>query len=109
MAVSTCSICKTELLDNLICCVGRCNKFFYYTCVGFSRTIFDGYKKVTGLRWQCTNCVDEFNGIWTKLDNLTDLMNEMKTMINLCGLVKSAIDSAFQEVVPMIHAKEAIN
>lgn len=109
MAVSTCSLCNTELLDNLICCAGRCNKFYHYTCVGFSRTIFDGYKKVNGLRWQCTNCIDEFNGICTKLDNLTYLVNEMKTMINLCGLVKSAVDSALQEFVPTINSKKATN
>lgn len=95
--MSSCSVCNTELLDNLICCAGRCKKFFHYTCVGFSRTIFDGYKKVSGLQWQCTNCIDHLDRIWIKLEELTTLVNDIKSTINLCGIVKSAINESISD------------
>lgn len=97
MTLSICTLCSTELLDNMIHCAGRCNKYFHYACAGFSRTSFDGYKKVSGLKWQCSECIDEFNRLWTKLDGLTDLVNEIKMMINLSGLVKSTIKDIFNE------------
>lgn len=108
MATNICSLCNTELLDNLISCSGRCNKFFHYTCVGISRSIFDGYKKINGLRWQCPDCINEFNGIWTKLDDLTTVVNEIKTMINLCGLVKSTISEALRDHDSIIRSSDNI-
>lgn len=106
MATNMCSVCNTELLDNLIFCYGRCNKFFHYTCIGMSRTIFDGYKKVEGLRWQCPDCINEFNGIWAKLDDLTTLVNEIKTTINLYGMVKSAIGEVLRDKNFADHSSE---
>lgn len=98
--MSLCTECNTELLDNLIQCAGRCYKYFHYTCVGISRTIFDGYKKVPGLKWQCSACMDEFNHLSRKLDDLTALVNEMKSSINLYGLVKSTIVDVFKDGLP---------
>lgn len=65
-----------------------------------TRTTFDGFKKVNGLRWQCEQCIDDYTGIWTKLDELTSVVNEIKSLINLCGLVKSAISEAFRDHGP---------
>lgn len=96
MATNLCSICNTELIDQLICCSGRCKLYYHYTCIGMSRTIFDGFKKVCGLRWHCTNCTNEFEGIWTKLDDLAVAVNDIKSMITLTGLVKAAVDDAFK-------------
>lgn len=101
MATQTCSLCNTELLDNLIYCAGRCNKYYHYTCAGFSRNFFDGYKRVPGLKWQCSKCIDDFNGIWTKLEDLTTVVNEIKSLINLSGLIKSAIADTFNGDMPV--------
>ena len=38
------------------------------------------------------------------MDNLTSLVNEVKTMISLCGMVKSAVGEAFREIIPVIHS-----
>lgn len=92
MAANLCSVCNTELLDHLICCAGRCNTFFHFTCIGMSRTIFDGYKKVPGLKWQCDVCIKDFSGLCTRLDDLTTMVKEMKSSIDLFGLVKRAIE-----------------
>lgn len=100
MATQICSLCNTELLDNLISCSGRCRQFFHYSCIGMSRTTFDGYKKVEGLRWQCCGCSNEIDGIWTKLDHLTNLVNEIKDSINLCGMVKASIGEFFSDNFP---------
>lgn len=97
MATSLCSLCNTELVDNLICCSGQCRKFFYYACAGFSRTFMDSYKKVSGLRWKCTNCIDESKGLRTILDELTKSVNEIRSMIDTYGLVKSAVTAVFEE------------
>lgn len=64
-----------------------------------SRTIFDGYKKVCGLRWQCPDCINDFEGIYKKLDDLTIVVNEIKSTMNLFGLVKTAIDDALKPYV----------
>lgn len=95
MATNLCSVCDTELLDHIICCTGRCKLYYHYSCIGMTRTIFDGYKKVSGLRWQCSNCINEFDTIHTKLDDLTISVNEIKSLINLSGLIKLAVDDAF--------------
>lgn len=65
-----------------------------------TRTTFDGFKKVNGLRWQCEQCINDYTGIWAKLDELTSVVNEIKSLINLCGLVKSAISEAFRDHGP---------
>lgn len=110
MGTHICSLCNTELLDNLISCSGRCSEFFHYTCIGMSRTAFEAYKKVEGLRWQCRECLNEFKGIWNKLDDLTTIVNEVKTMINLCGMVKTAIGEAFSDNYTVIRSpKESID
>lgn len=97
MAASSCSLCNTALVDNLICCTGRCHSFFHYTCVGFTRTFMESYKKVSGLKWQCSNCIDDYNRLWTKLDELSSTVNEIKSSINTYGLVKSAISDVFKD------------
>lgn len=102
MSTQNCLLCNTELLENLISCSGRCNKFFHYTCVGLTRTTFDVYKKVDGLRWQCTDCTNDFKGIWSKLDDLSTTVNEIKSMISLGGLVKAAISEVFRDNGPVI-------
>lgn len=91
-----CSLCNTELVENLISCSGRCNKFFHYTCVGLTRSSFDVYKKVEGLKWQCTECTNDLKGIWKKLDELTTMVNDLKTTVSLGGLVKSVISEAIR-------------
>lgn len=100
MSTQICPLCNTELLDNLISCSGRCNKFFHYTCVGLSRTTFDVYKKVEGLRWQCTDCTNDFKGIWSKLDELAKSVNDMKSMISVSGMVKAAVREVFRDNKP---------
>lgn len=95
MSSHICLLCNTELLDNLISCSGKCNKFFHYTCIGMTRTTFDVYKKVDGLRWQCSDCMNDFKSVWSKLEELSTTVNEIKTMISLGGMVKSAINEVF--------------
>lgn len=108
MTAHTCSLCNTELLDNVIFCYGRCNKIFHYTCIGMTRTTVETYKKVQGLKWQCSDCLNESNGIWMKLDELTTLVNEIKSTITLFSMVKSAVAEAFSEqnsgVVPFVES-----
>lgn len=89
-----CIHCNTELLDNLINCSGQCNRCFHYTCVGFTRSAFDAYKKVVGLRWHCPDCLNDFKGFLEKLDELTATVNEIKALIDLGGMVKAAINEA---------------
>lgn len=109
MTKSLCTLCNTELLDNLILCAGRCNKYFHYTCVVFSRTVFDGYKRVSGsLKWQCTNCLDDFNSLFTKLEDLTVLVGELKSSINMYGLVKSTIVDVFKEGFPKKQSSDIV-
>ncbi|KAJ6639525.1 hypothetical protein Bhyg_12271 [Pseudolycoriella hygida] len=57
------------------------------------------------MQWQCTTCIDDFNGLWTKLEGLTDLVNEIKSMINLCGLVKSTVVEALSDSKPIKQQK----
>lgn len=72
-----------------------------------SRTTFECYKKVDGLRWQCTNCVNEIEGIWTKLDELTALVNEINSKVNLSGIVKAAVGEVLRENVPIVRASNS--
>lgn len=61
-----------------------------------TRSAFEVYKKVEGLRWQCTGCTNDFKGIWEKLNDLAAAVNEIKTLINLGGLVKAAVSEIFR-------------
>lgn len=72
----------------------------HYTCIGFTRNTVEIYKKIDGLKWQCKTCSNEFKVIWTKLEELVSCVSEIKSMINLCGMVKTAIDEAFQAKCP---------
>lgn len=64
------------------------------------------YKKVDGLRWQCSICINEFNGIWKRLDDFIILVNDIKTTINLGSLVKSAVSEVFRESVSINHTPQ---
>lgn len=106
---NTCMLCNTALVDNLIRCSGRCNRFFHYTCAGMSRTMFDGYKKVEGLRWQCSDCINDLKVIWSKLDELVLAVNEIRSTISLGSLVKSAISDVFRDRDPSFKPSENNN
>lgn len=71
-----------------------------------SRTTFDGYKKVEGLRWQCTDCINDLKGIWSKLDELASALNEIRSLVSLSGLVKSAITDVFRDREPTFRSSE---